>query len=357
MSSNGLYERSIEIILANQTPSGAFIAGPSFSPYKYCWFRDGAFTAYSMDLVGEHESSYRFHGWAANLINQRSDQIARAVTKANRNIPLSPEDSLHTRYTADGDVASEEWPNFQLDGLGSWLWFLCEHQQLCQTPLSRDLLDAADLIADYLSALWQLPCFDSWEESPDRIHTYTLAAIYGGLKAHSRISGVEHAGTLEVIRNYIQDHCVVNDHFTKSAGVDEIDANLIGLAIPYGVSRADQDCMINTVTLIEERLGGRGGCRRYPQDSYYGGGEWVLLTAWLGWYYAELGDRTRAADALEWVERQADDKGYLPEQVHHVMNSPEFFPIWQDRWGDVAKPLLWSHAMYLILHHALERIS
>jgi hypothetical protein len=26
--------------------------------------------------------------------------------------------------------------------------------------------------------------------------------------------------------------------------------------------------------------------RRYLGDSYYGGGNWILLTAWLGWYRA-----------------------------------------------------------------------
>jgi len=26
---------------------------------------------------------------------------------------------------------------------------------------------------------------------------------------------------------------------------------------------------------------------RYADDTYYGGGEWVLLATWLGWYYVE----------------------------------------------------------------------
>jgi len=44
---------------------------------------------------------------------------------------------------------------------------------------------AAGLVANYLTALWQLPCYDCWEEYPDKMHPHTLAAIYGGLKAHS----------------------------------------------------------------------------------------------------------------------------------------------------------------------------
>ena len=36
-------------------------------------------------------------------------------------------------------------------------------------------------VCDYLAALWQLPCYDCWEEFPDRVHPHTLAAIYAGL--------------------------------------------------------------------------------------------------------------------------------------------------------------------------------
>nr|MBI2904378.1 glycoside hydrolase [Chloroflexota bacterium] len=43
-----LYRQSIEIILRNQTASGAYLASPNFPTYHYCWFRDGSFIAYAM---------------------------------------------------------------------------------------------------------------------------------------------------------------------------------------------------------------------------------------------------------------------------------------------------------------------
>ena len=60
-----------------------------------------------------------------------------------------------------------------------------------------------------------------------------------------------------------------------------------------------------------------GGVYRYLGDTYYGGGQWLLLTA-------ALGGRTcggvrlvtvRAASTLAWIERQAGPDGTLPEQV------------------------------------------
>lgn len=58
---NFLKERSLEILLANQYPSGAFIACPSFSTYGYSWFRDGVYIAYALLLQGETEAARNSH--------------------------------------------------------------------------------------------------------------------------------------------------------------------------------------------------------------------------------------------------------------------------------------------------------
>jgi GH15 family glucan-1,4-alpha-glucosidase len=63
-----------------------------------------------------------------------------------------------------------------------------------------------------------------------------------------------------------------------------------------------------------------------------------------------------AQSALTWVEAQATSDGSLPEQVPLALNVPEQFQPWQRKWGPVATPLLWSHAMYLIaVEDASER--
>lgn len=79
-----------------------------------------------------------------------------------------------------------------------------------------------------------------------------------------------------------------------------------------------------------------------------------MLAGWLGWYYAEVGEYNRAQELLTWMEAQADAKGYLPEQVPASLIDPAFYTPWLERWGPIAKPLLWSHAKYIILYHALN---
>jgi len=160
-----LYQHSIEIILKNQAVSGGYIASPNFPTYHYCWFRDGSFIAYAMDLAGQHESACRFHRWVAERVNERRDLVRTGLAKASSGGTLTESEILHTRYRLDGtDGEPGDWPNFQLDGFGTWLWALNEHRK--QNPdmrLSQSLLDAAGLVADYLCGLWQLPCYDCWE--------------------------------------------------------------------------------------------------------------------------------------------------------------------------------------------------
>lgn len=349
-----LLNKSIQIILHNQSPSGAYLASPDFPTYHYSWFRDGAFIAYAMDLVGEHASAARFHDWAAGVVNQHAKVARRAVRLAKNGEPLGANDFLHTRYTVGGEEAGgEEWPNFQLDGFGTWLWALGEH--LCQTgsALPPAWRQAAGLAADYLAALWQRPCFDCWEEYPEHVHPHTLAAIYGGLQGHAALSGHDHHGTLHDIAEYLQKRAITGGHFVKYIGSDTVDASLIGLATPYRVVDPVDPLMRQTIACIESTLVRGGGVHRYPADSYYGGGEWVLLAAWLGWYYCEIGEFDRARSILAWIEAQADENGHLPEQVPLTLNDPNNYLPWVRRWGPVANPLLWSHAKYIILRAKL----
>jgi GH15 family glucan-1,4-alpha-glucosidase len=97
-----------------------------------------------------------------------------------------------------------------------------------------------------------------------------------------------------------------------------------------------------------------GGVYRYRADVYYGGGEWILLTAWLAIHNLRLGKRDLAILMMSWIEDQADAHGNFPEQVSDHVLAPAHFEPWVQKWGPVAKPLLWSHAMYLILCQELQ---
>lgn len=372
-------QNSIEIILRNQDPSGAYIASPNFPSYRFCWLRDGSFIAYAMDLVGEHVSARAFFRWVDRAIRRYTWKVDHILEKMERGEPLLDGDFLHTRYTLAGEEARDQWWNFQLDGYGTWLWALSEHiDRTNDLDLLDEVAGSIQITVRYLAALWRQPNYDCWEEHPQYLHPYTLAAIYAGLDAAQKMVSWSNSNLLananqdlpKTIRRFTLEHAIQDGHLVKSfhlpgekgakndQTMSRVDASLLGAAIPYRLLEPSDPIFQGTLARLESDLHrSDGGVYRYQADTYYGGGEWLLLTAWLGWYYAESGDIAQAKELLSWVEAQADQAGHMPEQVSSHLLSPTHYKEWENRWGPIAKPLLWSHAMHLILHQAIQSRS
>jgi GH15 family glucan-1,4-alpha-glucosidase len=294
-----LATRSVEIIRAGQAPTGAYVASPAFAPYRYSWFRDGAFVADAMSRAGEVESAERFFDWCAGVIV--------------RHYP-----DLHARYTLDGEPSDEEWPTFQLDGYGTWLWALRAHAERHGREPGR--AEAVELSLRFLADSRRRPTTDWWEER-EGIHAATLACVHAGLAAFDHPLAAEVAGE------------------ARARAGDRVDASLLCLYEPFRLLDRLSGCQ--PLSRIEERLvDPAGGVHRHPDDEYYGGGAWVLLTAWHGWV---RGDPA----ALRWIEERATPAGELPEQVPEHLLRPDRYEPWVAKWGPPACPLLWSHAMYL----------
>ena len=349
-----LIERSLQIILENQALSGAFIASPNFPTYGFCWFRDSSYIAYALDLYGEHEAAARFHTWAASTINRREDIVQRALHRAAAGQNLTDLDVLHTRYTLDGEEnTNTAWENFQLDGFGTWLWSLAEHQRHTAQSLTAEWLKAARITADYIEGLWRHPCYDCWEEFGGEIHLHTLATIYGGLCAYGELTGDRRDETTNAMLAFVLEHGQADDHWQKFLGNPQVDTSLLGISTPYRLVAPDHPIMRKTAEKIEADLCS-GGVKRYATDTYYGGGQWILLAAWLGWYWCEVGEKEKAWRLRHWIEAQADGQGWLPEQVPLGLNNESMYEPWVQRWGPIASPLLWSHAEYLILCKVMQ---
>jgi GH15 family glucan-1,4-alpha-glucosidase len=92
---------------------------------------------------------------------------------------------------------------------------------------------------------------------------------------------------------------------------------------------------------------------RYQGDTFYGGAQWILLAC----AAKAQGDTALAEGLVAWIEASATDKGHLPEQVADDVQSPHMLRYWRQRWGHTATPLLWSHAMHLVLLDDLGRLS
>ncbi len=349
MNRKELYLKSIEIIKNGQYESGGYIACPTFPTYNYCWFRDSSYISYAMDLAGEHDSSAEFHHWAIENILKRKTDINEFLDGKNLNF----EDVLHTRYTLSGEEGHEQWENFQLDSFGIWLWSLEEHLKITGNQFTDKMKLAVSLVSSYLAALWQEPCYDSWEENNEKRHIYTIATIYRGLQSAENLTGLNYSEICHEIKNWIMTKGCNNGHLSKFEGSDAVDSNLLGVYFPGQILDINHPVMKKTMNKIQEDLYKSGGLHRYKLDTYYGGGIWILLTAWLGICLFDSGDKEEAEKILNWIISKTDNNGYLAEQYTDSMNDESYLPVWIKKWGPSANPLLWSHAMYIILYNKI----
>jgi isomaltose glucohydrolase len=285
--------RSIEIILAGQSPSGAYVASPTFSQYSgYCWLRDGAFIAEAMSRSGERESAERFFDWCARIVRER------------------PEGPWDSRYRLDGTPDETPWwPHRQLDGLGLWVWAMRNH--VARHDVASRWEDAAELVVAYLTEHWRDPCHDWWEER-EGVHAVTLGCIAAAMSDDEIAAAARALLTTERLDG---SHAFLV---------------VLGLADVLHLQRVEREL----------------GYHRHADDVYYGGGEWPVLAGLVGW--ARMTTGGDATDQLEWIEASAGEGGALPEQTGTLLH-PAAYAEWLARWGRPATPLLWSHAMYLIL--------
>lgn len=356
-SSGRLASVSLEVILAGQSAGGAFVASPTFSQYRYAWFRDGAFIAEALDICGRLDAAARFHDWVAGVIIGARDGIERSIAAGLAGASPSPGDFLHCRYELDGSPGPDDWPTFQLDGPGIWLWSLAHHAS-AGGSLRQEHLDAALLAARYVSALWNHPSYDAWEESPEHVHTSTRAALLAGLRAVPALLGDSTDPSIAIAHAGVEQRLLRRGGpLGKWHGTYAVDGSLLWIVAPYGLIEPHDPTFAATLERIEaELVSVDGGVHRYATDTFYGGGEWPLLTAALGRVYLRRdgqGDRDRAEQCLRWIEAQAGPEGWLPEQVATHALHPERIDEWRATWGESARPLLWSHATYLALLHEL----
>jgi isomaltose glucohydrolase len=292
-----LRRRSVEVILDGQHDSGSYVACPNFGPYRFSWLRDGSFIADAMREAGEGASADRFFDWVARVV------LAR------------PEGPWDARYRLDGTADDSEWPKRQPDGLGLWLGALRRRGDATRWE------EAAGCVRRWLGERWSDPCVDWWEER-EGVHAVTLWCVGNGLDSDEiRREALARAG-------------------------DRVDGSLLFIGTPELVANVE-------ASLVSPS----GGVHRHLEDEFYGGGEWLLLTAMLGLAYVDQGRVDDARACLDWIERRARENGDLPEQSQDHLLRPDRYQPWIEKWGRPPSPLLWSHAMYLRLWNALARGS
>ncbi|MEW6109547.1 MAG: glycoside hydrolase family 15 protein [Nitrospirota bacterium] len=214
-----------------------------------------------------------------------------------------------------------------------------------------------------------LPSYDLWEEKMG-IHTFTVSAVFAGLKAVENFAGF--FGDIKrskIYRRAAEEVKTTMDKYLYSRELNRflktiipkkdgsfdsditIDASIYA-PFYFGVFEPDDERVVNTMNAIKKQLWVKtevGGIARYEGDSYHKvtddiqmvpGNPWFICTLWLAqWHIAKAKDVKELHEALailEWVASMALPSGVLADQVHPFTNQPLS-----------VSPLTWSHAAFV----------
>ncbi len=374
---NNLYERTLLVFrLMYNEKSGGLMAAPEMDEtlefcgrYAYCWGRDAAFIADALDLCGLQEAVEHFYQFAA--FSQEEDG------------------SWFQRYCMDGNLAPA-W-GLQVDETGALLYGIWKHYERTKRlqfleALWENVRCAAEFLVDFIDTETGLPKYsrDLWEERWGE-HGYSAAAVYAGLISSARIAECFGAhkekmkwelaaqGIKQAIERELWDEeaqCFLRGIRTQLYPVQKmdglecmmvpanpkgtlrkvvcedrvVDISLIGLSVPFEVFDPKDPRIKASAHKIEELLtsGKVGGIRRYEDDEYMGGNPWILATLWLALYYTKTREFDKALQYFNWAVKGRTGLNLLPEQVSKETGEP-FWIV----------PLTWSHAMYVLVYHAL----
>lgn len=181
-----LFKRSLLVMRTQIDNGGAILAANdsdimqfSRDTYSYVWPRDGALVADALDLAGFPDVARSFYTFCQHAI--------------------TPEGYFFHKYNPDGSPASSWHPwvlkgrralPVQEDETALVVWALWRHYYRYRDiefirPLWVDVVQrAADWMVQYRDPRTglPLPSYDLWEERWG-VHAFTVATVYGGLKA------------------------------------------------------------------------------------------------------------------------------------------------------------------------------
>src|SRR5690348_3618377 len=383
-----LFKRSLLVLRTQIDNGGAIVAANdsdimqfSRDTYSYVWPRDGALVANSLDMAGFPDIARWFYKYCSDV--------------------LTDEGYFYHKYNPDGSPASSWHPwvlkgnramPIQEDETALVVWALWRHYFRYRDiefirPLWVDVVQkAADFMVKYRDPRTglPLPSYDLWEERWG-VHAFTVATVYGGLKAarnfavcfgdrakaeiynkaaeEIRAGAARHMYSDKLGRfvrrlvprdmptppdepNYEETSKLVTEDLYE---VDEtIDASLYAI-YKFRLFDADDERVEATMKAVEDKLWIKtrvGGVARYENDYYHRvsndiqavpGNPWFICTLWLADYFITRAqspaDLKMALPIFEWTANHALESGVLAEQVNPYTNAPIS-----------VSPLTWSHA-------------
>ena len=369
-----LFKRSLLVIRSQIDNRGAVIAANdsdvlqfSRDTYSYMWPRDAALVCHALDMAGFPGVTRRFYTWCRDLLTEEGYLLHKY------NPDGTPASSWHP-WVVDG---KERLP-IQEDQTALVVWALWRHfwhyrdVEYVRGLYHSLICKAADFMVRFRDPKTHLPLpsYDLWEERFG-IHTYTVAAVYGGLMAARNFA--QTFGDPVRAKRYDRAAAEVREAMAKHLWSDSLN-RFVRRLVPTDKGDAEVDAAVDaslfavfkfhcfeatdprvksTMDAVAKALWVNtpvSGMARYENDTYHRvssdkrgvpGNPWFVTTVWLADYYISRGSSVEqlkeALPIFEWVASHALPSGVLAEQVDPYTNKPLS-----------VSPLTWSHGTFVM---------
>ena len=240
---------------------------------------------------------------------------------------------------SSGRPVGDDWPNFQIDGYGTWLWSLQQHlDKSGEKALPSRLAPSVDSVGRYLVELRHVALLRRMggvgRLSP---HGHARVRVRRFARPPPPCSATRRwpSGRRYLSGSALVDQARRLGRFAKSDRTSRSTPPCCGLCEPFHVVAPDEPAFVETVGRIVAELDFDGGVRRYPSGHLLRG--WCLARA-----HGLAGLVLRRAPAtspaaqrcLDWVADHVDDqRPPRPSSSAGTGRDPEHYREWVARWG------------------------
>ncbi len=305
-------EKSIKILESLQHENGLFSASRKDvkTGYNLCWIRDTVYATLGFEAVKNIAAVRRTYHALLNLLLKHEHKVDAMVTQPH---PKAAFRYIHARYDPVAMTELwEEWGNKQNDAIGAVLFKVGELENRGMKIIrgGNDLRILQKLVK-YLEAIhyWHDKDNGMWEES-EEVHASSVGACVAGLKAISKISGIE------VPQQLIENgEKALQQLLPKESETKDADLALLSLIYPYNIVSPQQRNVI--LKNVEEKLVRNKGIIRYVGDKYYNENgteaEWTFGFPWLAIIYKHLNNPEKYAHYTRKTLEAMNENGEMPE--------------------------------------------
>lgn len=337
-----LIKKHLKLLRKLQTPSGLFLASHQAvsTGYNKAWLRDNFYECLAFEVLDDWETVEKTYNALLEIFLKHEYKIDWAIKKK----PEFRHEYIHARYNPESfDEFWEDWGNKQHDSVGAVLFKIGQlesHHKRCILQ-SKDHCRIVNKLVKYLGVIeyWKDPDSGMWEEE-EEIHASSVGACVAGLKAVSKLKGVD-------VPPYLikKGKETLNKLLPRESKKKFVDMALLSLIFPYNVVTPEQRDEI--LKNVEYHLVRRRGVLRYKGDKYYNNNpdgtseeaEWTMGIPWLAIIYEHMDKKKKAKMYLDKMQFVTTKKG-LPELYYS--NSKKY---------NENNPLGWSESLFIVALH------